>query len=119
MAIDFRKLEDNEETRNALLDAARTVNGYDGSYDWVDTYEDFNEMFGTCDAQFIANKVFYGHYDPNADAYRFDVYGNIESVSNEDLLAQVWDEREDIVDSLNEDNEYYDEDREKVAQLAQ
>ena len=118
MAIDFRKLEDNEETRNALLDAAITANGYDGSYDWADTYEDLNEMFGTRDADFIANRVFFGNYDPNADFYRLDAYGNVDSVSGENLLKQAWEEREDIVYSLNEDDEYFDEDRREVARLA-
>ena len=118
MYIDFNKLKNTEETRNALLSAARTANGYDGSYDWADTYEDFNEMFVEMDPKEIANRVFFGNYDPNADFYRLDAYGNVDSVSGENLLKQAWEEREDIVYSLNEDDEYFDEDRREVARLA-
>ena len=108
MAFDNIKVEnihDTEANRKALLDIAQLAAAYDGSFDWSDVFEDLDDMFVDKEPSWIADRIYFGDYDPNADWYRFDAYGNIDSASDNDLINQAWDEREDIIDWLHDESE--------------
>ena len=121
-ADDIRRyLEDTPEVRDALdadtlkgvgvgepealLQAAREGNGWDGAFDWADAAEDIESLSGVYgsgryDAQWIADRAFFGNYEPGHDYIRFDGYGNFESVDESDLERDAWDYREEILDAV-------------------
>lgn len=89
----------------ALLEAARVGNCWDGAFDWTDATDDIDSLFGVhgsdrFDAQWLADRAFFGSYEPGHDYIRFDGYGNFESIDESDLEREAWDNREEILDAV-------------------
>lgn len=95
------------------------VNAYD---DTIYSMDEFNEIMSGQDADWIANRIYYGDYNPTADYFRFNGYGNIESVFSFQLSEYIdtdtiaeWitehenalynDEIQEILDEFEEDAE--------------
>lgn len=95
------------------------VNAYD---DTIYSMDEFNEIMSGQDADWIANRIYYGDYNPTADYFRFNGYGNIESVFSFQLSEHIdtdtiaeWitehenalynDEIQEILDEFEEDTE--------------
>lgn len=93
------------------------VNAYD---DTIYSMDEFNEIMSGQDADWIANRIYYGDYNPTADYFRFNGYGNIESVFSFQLSEYIdtdtiaeWitehenalynDEIQEILDEFEED----------------
>lgn len=95
------------------------VNAYD---DTIYSMDEFNEIMSGQDAEWVANRIYYGDYNPTADYFRFNGYGNIESVFSFQLSEYIdtdtmseWitehedalynDEIQEILDEVVEDND--------------
>ena len=80
---------------------ARELNSYDGSYDDVVAYElneyEFNDLFGGMKPMDIVNHAYYGNYNPNHDYFRFDGYGNLNTLTERDYYEELTDYAEDII----------------------
>ena len=80
----------------------REINGWDGSLDWLEAYENDEEFFD----MFFANtmeavrSVCYGNYNYSDDLVRLDGYGNLESFSRWEYEDELKDNIDDIIERL-------------------
>ena len=78
------------------------INGWDGSLDWLEAYENDEEFFD----MFFANtmeavrSVCYGNYNYSDDLVRLDGYGNLESFSRWEYEDKLKDNIDDIIERL-------------------
>ena len=78
------------------------INGWDGSLDWLEAYENDEEFFD----MFFANtmeavrSVCYGNYNYSDDLVRLDGYGNLESFSRWEYEDKLIDNIDDIIERL-------------------
>ena len=91
-------------TVETLQYMASEVNGWDGSLENLEYYEmnQFNELMSGHDPEFIARIIFFGNFNPTHDYFRFDGYGNIETISNWELERVMEDWADDIVERYKE-----------------
>lgn len=91
-------------TVETLRNMASEVNGWDGSLENLEYYEmdQFNELMSGQDPEFIAHRIFFGNFNPTHDYFRFDGYGNIETISNWELERVMEDWADDIVVAYRE-----------------
>lgn len=78
------------------------INGWDGSLDWLEAYEndeEFFDMFFTNTIEAVRS-VCYGSYDYSDDLVRFDGYGNLESFSRWEYEDELKDNIDDIMERL-------------------
>ena len=80
------------------------INSWDGSLENLAYYEmdQFNELMSGHDPEFIAHRIFFGNFNPTHDYFRFDGYGNIETISNWELERVMEDWADDIVIAYKE-----------------
>lgn len=103
--IKIENIPDTKANRKALLKIAQLAVFYDGSFDWSRVTDRLDDLYISCDdeSDFI-DRLRSGDYDPNADWHRFDDYGSIESVSDDDLTNEAWSERGEIIDWFNKNS---------------
>jgi hypothetical protein len=80
----------------------REINGWDGSLDWLEAYEndeEFFEMFFT-NAFDAVRSAHYGNYNYSDDLVRFDGYGNLESFDKWEYEEELKDNIDDIIEKL-------------------
>ena len=97
-------------TVETLRNMVNEVNGWDGSLENLEYYymEDFNFIMEGRTPEFIAHRVHFGDFNPTHDYFRFDGYGNIETISNWELERVMEDWADDIVVAYKElSNEGY------------
>ena len=80
------------------------INGWDGSLENLEYYEmdQFNELMSGHDPEFIAHRIHFGDFNPTHDYFRFNGYGNIETISNWELERVMKDWADDIVIAYKE-----------------
>lgn len=80
-------------------------NNYD---DLIYDMEEFDEIFQNDEPSYIANRIFYGDFNPNDEYFTFNGYGNLvsfdsfdilEHISLTDLVVYIIDNDEDFGDS--------------------
>lgn len=80
---------------------ARECNSWDGSFENVVAYElneyELRELLGHMDPLDILNQSYFGTYNPNHDYFRFDGYGNLETLTERDYYEELADYAEDII----------------------
>ena len=115
----------NEELKNYLLENTDTlkniitdINGYDGSLDYLEYYENdeefYNMFFNNNNAMEVARAIFYGEYNFNDDYIKFNAYGNLETCNEWQLEEEYKSYIDDIIDRIIELKDeviynYYDE----------
>lgn len=92
---------DTDTLRTMVCDC----NGWNGSLDWLDYYENdeyfFNDFFpGKVDDAVRA--VCYGNYNYMDDYVHFNAYGNLESCSEFEYQQELEDNAEEIFDNWYE-----------------
>lgn len=82
-----------------LANLLQTMNAYDGCCE-ESTYYDmdaFDDFLSNATPLEIASMIFYGDgFNPNDEYFRFDGYGNLESLD----WKEISDEAEDLVDDI-------------------
>ena len=89
-------------TGDDLAQLLQHMNGYDGCFE-ESTYYDmdsFDEIMSNCMPMEIAQRIFFGDFNPNDEFFRFNAYGNLESAERADVVAGAEDLEEDIIDHL-------------------
>lgn len=73
-----------------------------GCLDHLEYYymEDFDDVLQGYTPTEIANRMFYGEFNPNDDYFRFDAYGNLESLDNWELDKEHKDYIDEIIENL-------------------
>ena len=82
------------------------VNGYD---DYIYSIDEFDEILTGQTPEWIACRIFYGDFNPNIEYFKFDGYGNLQSVYSYELKEYIY--IDDIADYIIENNDslYNDE----------
>ena len=89
---------------DVLIDMVQELNSWNGCLDWLEFWENDGDFFES----FFENKLdavratFYGDYKFNDDYVRFDIYGNLESFSEYDMIEEIKNSIEEIVENLIE-----------------
>ena len=78
------------------------MNGYDGCFDDCVYYDmdEFDDFMSNYSPMEIAQRIFFGNFNPNHDFFRFNGYGNLESADWLDVEAEAEDLKDDIIDHL-------------------
>lgn len=86
-------------TRGQLLNMAREIASYNGMFEeigYAEPLDDFVEMFD--DKTELIRAWYYGEADYNDDYFTIDSSGNIKSFTENELLDECEDNRDDIVE---------------------
>lgn len=92
-----------------LAELLQCMHFYDGSFE-ESTYYDmdsFDEFMSNYTPSEIARMIHYGEFNPNDDYFRFDGYGNLESLDWQEISDKAESLESDIIDHLVK---YYDGD---------
>lgn len=88
-----------------LKDITREINGYDGSLDWLDYFENdeyfFKDMFYNRPEEAV-RAVCYGDYNYTDDYVKFNAYGNLDSCNEWEYEDELKDNIDEIMDRLVE-----------------
>ncbi len=110
----------NMETEK-LFSLARDINGYDGSLDWLDYWEndeEFYDLFFKENPMELARAIYYGDYNYMDDYIKFDAYGNLETANEFSLEHELRDSIDEIAEKLIElkDNLYLSDELKELLQ---
>ena len=80
----------DEMTKDELIQVhaqyCDAINNYD---DYIYSMWEFNDIMYGQTADWIANRIFYGDFNPNYDYFKFDGYGNLQSICNYELKDYI------------------------------
>jgi hypothetical protein len=105
-------IADTDKNRHGLLELARMANRWDGSFDFSDTYETLDDMFPDVSAkitgpfategglEWFKDRIVYGSISPWDDLYTLDGNGNIATTTEEKILEEAWENRDDIIEYM-------------------
>lgn len=86
------------------------INGYD---DEIYMLDDLDMIAEGKDAYWLLCRAFYGNFNPTADYFRFDGYGNIQSIFSCELLNYI--NIEDIAEyCVDNKNSLYNDEIQKI-----
>ena len=98
-----------EKLENMLLsdmdivaDIVREVNSYSGSLEFLEVHdmEEFDWIAEGYSPSEIANMIHYGNFSPVDPVFRFDGYGNLESLSSWEVEDEYRTYIDEIIDAL-------------------
>lgn len=88
-----------EVSDDNLLSLTRESNSYDGSFDYADTYESIEDLVEIMDdKKEIARAIIYGNVENMVDPVRFNGYGNIETISEYELVKECQSDIDEIAE---------------------
>ena len=82
------------------------VNGYD---DYIYSMDEFDEILSGQTPEWIARRIFHGDFNPNCEYFKFNGYGNLQSICTYALRDYIY--IDDIADYIAQNNDalYNDE----------
>lgn len=88
-----------------LADLLQYINSYDGSFEESIYYDmdSFDEFMSNYTPSEIARMIHFGEFNPNDDYFRFDGYGNLESLDWQEISDEAESLESDIIDHLVND----------------
>ena len=91
-------------TAETLLYMVNEVNSWDGSLENLEYFEmeEFNFIMEGHTPEFIAHRIHFGDFNPTHDYFRFNGYGNIETISDWELERVMEDWADNIVAAYKE-----------------
>lgn len=89
-------------SRGELAELLQHMNSYDGCfadcvYYNMDLFDEFMDGYTPME---IAQRIFFGEFNPNAEYFRFNAYGNLESLTWHDVEVEAEDLKYDIIGHL-------------------
>lgn len=87
-----------------LQEMVQEVNSWDGSledYDYTEMGQ-LDEILTGVEPTEVLRMAHFGEFDWNDDYFTIDVYGNLESISENDFHGELIDNRDEIVERYNE-----------------
>ena len=109
MTLKEKIIEGLEELgTDELLSLCREINSYDGNLDQFDIFEmdEFDEMLDGKTPTEIVNSIRYGGFASTDEYFRFNGYGNIESLSYADIEEELDSYLGEIADCIENGNYY-------------
>lgn len=100
MDINEKLKELLSEDTDLLVDITRSLNAWHGGWDFVDTYdlEDLCSMYEN--GYEVVRAVIWGDVENVYDNVRFDGYGNLESVTEYDVIDDCLADIDSIIDDF-------------------
>lgn len=91
------------ENINELKILVGEINSYNGSLDYLEAWENdeytINELFYNNPYEALRSSC-YGYYNINDDLIKFNAYGNIESLNENEYDIELIDNIDDIIQEL-------------------
>ena len=109
MTLKEKIIEGLEELgTDELLSLCREINSYDGNLDQFDIFEmdEFDEMLDGKTPTEIVNSIRFGGFASTDEYFRFNGYGNIESLSYADIEEELDSYLGEIADCIENGNYY-------------
>lgn len=81
-----------------LLEMVKEVNGYNGDLEYLEFYdmECFNELLYGLELEEIARRIFHGDFNPYHEYFKFNDYGNLESLSVYEVEKELLEYEQEI-----------------------
>ena len=97
-----------ELSTDELLSLCKEIYSYDGSLDQFNIYnmDEFDEMLSGKTPTEIVNSIRYGGFASTDEYFRFNGYGNIESLSYADIEEELDSYLGEIADCIENGNYY-------------
>lgn len=91
-------------TIEQLDEMVREVNAYDGTLEHFeyDEMERINEIFCDIEPLEILRMAHFGDFNWNDEMFRINVYGNLESCSEDYYITELDDNKDEIIERYNE-----------------
>lgn len=88
-----------------LANLLQYMNFYDGSFGESTFYDmdSFDEFMSNYTPSKIAMMIHFGEFNPNDDYFRFDGYGNLESLDWQEISDEAESLESDVIDHLVND----------------
>jgi hypothetical protein len=85
-----------------LADLLQYMTSYDGSFEESTFYDmgSFDEFMSNYTPSEIAMMIYFGEFNPNDDYFRFDGYGNLESLDWQEISDEAESLESDIIEHL-------------------
>ena len=89
-------------SKGELVELLQHMNAYDGYFEDSVYYDmdNFEEFMSNYSPMEIAQRIYFGDFNPNDDWFRFNAYGNLVSANWYDVVAEAEDLKDDIIDHL-------------------
>lgn len=95
------------------MDIVSQLNSLNGSFETYVLYnmDDFDEMMEEYTPTELAQRIFFGDFNPNDDYFYFNSYANLESINEWEMQGHFEPIIDEIVDSMlyNYDDIYIDD----------
>ena len=88
--------------KTELFEIVKEVNSYDGSLQHLDFLymEDLDMYLDGLTPTDIANKIFFGDFNPNHEDFKFNGYENLESFDEWELNKELFDNIDEIIERI-------------------
>lgn len=87
-----------------LAELIQTINEYDGSFEDAAYFDmdEFDYFMTDYTPTGIVQMAWFGDFNPNEDYFKFDGYGNLVSLNENEIEAETMDFRDDVIDHLTD-----------------
>ena len=106
--------------KTELFEIVSQINSYDSSLQHLDFLymEDLDMYLDGLTPTDIANKIFFGDFNPNHEYFRFNGYENLESFDQWDLNKELFDNIDEIIERIIDlkDEIEWPEERENIVE---
>ena len=88
--------------KTELFEIVSQINSYDGSLQHLDFLymEDLDMYLDGLTPTDIANKIFFGDFNPNHEYFKFNGYENLESFDEWELNKELFDNIDEIIERI-------------------
>ena len=88
--------------KTELFEIVSQINSYDSSLQHLEflDMEEFDMYLDGLTPTDIANKIFFGDFNPNHEYFRFNVYENLESFDEWELNKELFDNIDEIIERI-------------------
>ena len=94
----------------SIVKVVNDINSWNGQLDWLDFIDMdlFDEYMEGQEPSWIANRIFYGDFNPNNEYFMFDGCGNLISYDEWEAKKECMDYIDEIIDALIDNIDYID-----------
>lgn len=94
----------------SILRVVNDINSWNGQLDWLDfiDMDFFDEYMEGQTPTWIAERIFYGDFNPNDEYFKFNGYGNLESYDEWKANKECEEYINEIIDALIDNIDYID-----------
>ena len=94
----------------SIVRVVKDINSWNGQLDWLDfiNMDYFDEYMEGQSPSWIANRIFYGDFNPNDDYFIFNGYGKLESFDEWKANKECEEYIDEIVDALIDNIDHID-----------